>query len=92
MIDVDGKGQLTITNKRGQQFQPVLAANCFIHANVTILNFKRNGFRLALPPMILFTSVENNNELRRVRVWLRWFKHEDVLHQGDLGDAEELEA
>lgn len=90
-IEVDGKGQLTITNQRGQQFKPALAANSFIHAHAIILNFKRNGFRLAMPPMILFRSVENENELRRLRVWLRWFKHEDVPHQGDSSDAAELE-
>ena len=76
-VAVDSKGELTITNKRGEQFQPTLAANSFIHAACTILNFKRNGFKLALPAAILFTNAENENELRRLRVWLRWFKHQD---------------
>ncbi len=91
MIDMDGKGQLTITNKRGQQFQPILAANSFIHATCTILNFKRHGFRFALPPVILVTNSENENELRRLRVWLRWFKHEDV-NQEDLSVPEDFAA
>jgi toxin CptA len=83
-LDVDSKGELTITNKRGQQFQPVLAASSFIHAACTILNFKRNGLKLALIPVILITSAENENELRRLRVWLRWFKHQEDLSAADL--------
>jgi hypothetical protein len=78
-VDVNSKGELTIINKRGEQFQPVLAANSFIHAACTILNFKRVGFNFALAPVILFSSAENKNELRRLRVWLRWFKHQDDL-------------
>ena len=75
-LEVNNKGELTITNKRGQQFQPALAPSSFIHAACTILNFKRAGFKLALLPVILMTSAENADELRRLRVWLRWFKHE----------------
>ncbi len=74
VLEVNAKGQLRLMNKRGQQFEPVLASNTFIHAKVTVLNFKRNGFWLVLPPVILFTSTENENELRRLRVWLRWGK------------------
>lgn len=83
-VDVNSKGELTITNKHGQQFQPTLAPISFIHAACTILNFKRKGFKLALLPVILVTSAENENELRRLRVWLRWFKHQDDLSAADL--------
>lgn len=88
-VAVNSKGELTITNKRGEQFQPALAASSFIHAACTILNFKRqnfkrNGFKLALSPVILITSAENEHELRRLRVWLRWFKHQDDLSVVDL--------
>ena len=78
-LEVNAKGQLRLINKRGQQFEPALANNTFIHARVTVLNFKRNGFWLALPPVILFTSTENENELRRLRVWLRWGKPNALL-------------
>lgn len=74
-IQVDNKGVLTVTNKSGKQFQPTLASSSFIHAACTILNFKNKGFKLALAPVILMTSTENENELRRLRIWLRWFKH-----------------
>ena len=76
-IDVDNKGGLKITNKRGQVFQPTLAASSFIHAACTILNFKRERIKFALTPVILMANAESENELRRLRVWLRWFKHHD---------------
>jgi tellurite resistance protein TehA-like permease len=84
MVDVNSKGELTISNKRGEQFQPALAANSFIHAACTILNFKRVGFKIALIPVTLFSSAESENELRRLRVWLRWFKHQEDLSVVDL--------
>ena len=78
-LEVNAKGQLRLKNKRGQQFEPMLASSTFIHAKVTVLNFKRNGYALALPPVILLSSEENENELRRLRVWLRWGKSNESL-------------
>jgi hypothetical protein len=78
-IDVDNKGELTMINKSGWQFQPTLAPNSFIYAACTILNFKKSGFKLAFAPVILLSSAENADELRRLRVWLRWFKHQEDL-------------
>ena len=86
-IDVDNKGELTMTNKGGQKFQLKPASNTFIHAACSVLNFEREGFKLALPPVILLPSASNADELRRLRVWLRWFKHEKT--QEDL-TAEDL--
>ena len=73
-LDVDTKVQLTISNQRKQSFSPVLADSSFIHNRMIVLNFKRGGFELALPPIILFATHENANNLRRLRVWLRWGK------------------
>lgn len=84
IVDVNNKGELTMTNKRGQQFHPTPASNSFIHAACIVLNFKRNGFNFALLPVILMTNVESENELRRLRVWLRWFKHQDDSSVADL--------
>lgn len=74
MLEVNTQGELTIINKRGQQFQPALASSTFIHTNCTLLNFKSNGLKLALPPVILLSNINNREELRRIRIWLRWFK------------------
>jgi hypothetical protein len=57
---------------------------------MTILIFKRSRYQPSLPPVILFTIVENTYELRLLRVWLSWFKHDDA-NQDDLSDVE-LEA
>lgn len=75
ILDVNAKGELSITNNHGELFQPALAINSFIHANLVILNFKRNGFKFAPAPVIVWVNQENEHELRRLRVWLRWFKH-----------------
>lgn len=84
IVEVDSKGELTISNKNGLKFQPKLAASSFIHAACTIINFKREGFKFVLPAVVLLSSTENENELRRLRVWLRWFKHQDDLSVVDL--------
>lgn len=81
-IDVDSKGNLTLTNKNDKKFQLIPASNSFIHEGCSVLNFKRVGFSFALPPVILLPNAENADELRRLRVWLRWFKHEE--NQEDL--------
>jgi hypothetical protein len=47
-----------------------------------VLNFERKGFKLALPPVILLPNAAHADELRRLRVWLRWFKQEE--DQDDL--------
>jgi hypothetical protein len=83
-IDVDNKGELTMANKSGQQFQLTPAQNSIIHAACSVLNFERKGFNFALPSVILLSSAENKDELRRLRVWLRWFKHQDDLSAADL--------
>ena len=82
-VDVNSKGALTITNKHGQQFQPTLAPSTFIHAACTILNFKRKSFRFVSPAVILFANTNNRDELRRLRLWLRWFEHDKIGYQAD---------
>jgi hypothetical protein len=82
-IDVDNKGELTLSNKNGEKLMLTPAPNSFIHAGCSVLNFKRIGFKF-LPPVILFASAENVDELRKLRVWLRWFKHDKTAHQDDL--------
>lgn len=82
-LKLDSKGQLTLINRRGQQFQPALAETTFIHAKLTILNFKRKGNSLGLSPVILLETPATTDEVRRLRVWLRWAKH-NTQYQEDL--------
>jgi hypothetical protein len=85
-IEVDVKGILTLTNKRQQQFTPQLAATSFTHQYLTILNCKRDGLKWALPPVLLLPSFLENSvnqsggddALRRLRVWVRLFKHDKI--------------
>lgn len=84
MLELDTKGRLMMTNQRGQQLQPVLADHTFIHAKLTILNFKRDGIGFGLPPLILFANQANVDEVRRLRVWLRWAKQHNTQYQEDL--------
>jgi hypothetical protein len=85
-LDIDTKGQLTITNQSNQSFQPILADSSFIHSRMILLNFKREGFKLALPSAIFFPQDKNADGLRHLRVWLRWGKP-SKQHQEDLAEV-----
>ncbi len=84
VLELDTKGQLTLIDRDGEKFQPALAGNTFIHPMLTILNFKRVGAELVLPPVIFLFRQASKDDLRRLRVWLRWAKHDKSLHQEDL--------
>ncbi len=91
VLELNHKGQLSLINRRGQQFQPTLAESTFIHAQLTIINFKREGYRLGLPPVILLADmvnkdVANEDQVRRLRVWLRWAKQHNVQYQDEVND------
>lgn len=75
-LEISHLGELKLTNNAGQVVTPKLAKSSLIHGFVTILNVKRNWFTLGLPPVILFTNAENAEPLRRLRVWLSWWKHQ----------------
>ncbi|MES2636900.1 MAG: hypothetical protein V4605_06195 [Pseudomonadota bacterium] len=81
-IEIDMKGVLNLTNKKQQKTQPQLEFTSFIHQYLTILNFKRQGVRLSLPPVLLLPNRSHDlayqDALRRLRVWMRFFKHDKV--------------
>lgn len=85
-VEVDVKGVLKLTNKNQQIFKPHLAITSFTHEHLTILNFKRDGLKPALPPVLLLPSFvlkeadsfKNHEEIRRLRVWMRAFKHDKL--------------
>ena len=74
-IEVSSQGGLKLTNHRGESFEATLADSTLMHGFVTILNFKN----WRLPPVIIFTNPANQEELRKLRVWLRWWKHQEAL-------------
>ena len=91
IVEVDVKGELKLINKRQQVFKPQIAATSFTHQYLTILNFKREGFKMVLPPVLLMPQFSNRKDdaknesvykqkeaLRRLRVWMRFFKHDQI--------------
>lgn len=87
LIEVDSKGQLKLLNQRGETFTLALNASSFVHSSLCILNFKSEPFKWALPPIILLTNTQNAEELRRLRVWLRWFRRDEKNYDGLSDDA-----
>ena len=80
-VEVNHLGVLKLTNNKGQVYEPQLSASSFIHSTLTILNIEPNSTKSSLPPVILFTSAENRQELRKLRVWLRWWRHQGALSE-----------
>lgn len=78
IIEVNSKGELTITNKIGHQFKPILRENCYINEYLTILNFVQPNFSLTKPPIVLLNI--QHEEMRKLRVWLRWFNHQQAIN------------
>ena len=75
LIQVNSRGEITVTNKKGKQFKPRLCANSFIHEYLTILNFTQVSFKNNTPSIVLLNFKQD--EIRKLRVWLRWFKHDN---------------
>lgn len=72
LVEVTSLGQLRLTNQRGEQFMPKLDASSYIHPLLVILNAKSAR---ALPAVLLFSQADCEQH-RRLRVWLRWWQHE----------------
>jgi hypothetical protein len=82
-LEVDSKGQLKFLNQRGETFMPALNASSCVHATLCILNFKSEPLKWAVPPVMLLTNAQHADELRCLRVWLRWYKQK----QSDKADS-----
>ena len=86
-LEVNSGGELRLTNKRGLQFLPLLVATTFIHPLLVIINMSnpregRGLFKSWMPPVVLFSdvllTVHSNEQHRQLRVWLRWWKHDNL--------------
>lgn len=82
-------GKLTLINRSGVAFTPVLAASTVNHPWLTVLNFKRStrlGWHGAL--MLSPSQVDDIDQFRRLRVWLKWSNYgatlEDEADEVDL--------
>ena len=75
-LEVSSQGELKMTNQQGIVLTPKLAKHTVVFAWFIIINFKRTSFLNGLPPVILFGQ---GSEERKLRVWLRWWRHYDDL-------------
>lgn len=76
-VAVDGKGNVTLSTRQGRILAVILTSNTLNHAHLVVLNFKRAGLRFGYQQAVYLTPirVENPDQLRQLRVWLRWHKH-----------------
>ncbi len=74
-IEINTKGVLTLVNNRQQRINPLLSTATFVHEYCVILNLKRQSFNFTLPPVLLFKNTDKQDELRRLRIWLRMVKN-----------------
>lgn len=87
-MHVSAQGELRLTNQAGQEYRPKLASGSWVHPWLTVLHFEKpaNGafWRPGLPPVILLAGADADI-CRRLRVWLRWWRHADSP-QADSSD------
>lgn len=87
-LHVSVQGELRLTNQAGQEYHPKLAGSSWVHPWLTILHFEKPAdsafWRSGLPPVILLAGADDD-ACRRLRVWLRWWRHLDT-HQADSSD------
>ncbi len=85
-VHVSVQGELRLTNQAGQEYHPMLAGSSWVHPWLTVLHFEKPAdsvfLQPGLPPLILLADAE---ACRRLRVWLRWWRHLDAP-QADSSD------
>jgi len=71
-LSVTSKGQIRLVNKQGAQILPALVGNTFISHFLIIFLIENSVYRFGLPPLILFRGLENYQQHRQLRIYLRW--------------------
>jgi len=87
-VRISAQGELRLTNKTGQKYYPKLAGGSWVHPWLTVLHFEKSAddafWQPGLPPLILLAETDADI-CRRLRVWLRWWRHPDAS-QADSSD------
>ena len=87
-LHVSTQGGLQLINRAGQVYSPKLAGSSWVHPWLTVLYFEKPTddvwWHLRLPPVILLADA-NADDCRRLRMWLRWWRHSD-RSQADSSD------
>jgi hypothetical protein len=78
-VTVTSLGQLRLVNQKNQVFDIDLLPSTFNHPFLTVLNFKRMPFEMGWCSATLITpwQVYDMQAYRRLRVWLKWWPHQD---------------
>lgn len=74
---VNSKGEVLLTNRLQQVYQPVLNASSVNFPALTVLNFKRTSLELGWRSSCWMTpsQVHDADQYRKLRVWLKWGQH-----------------
>lgn len=93
-LHVSAQGELRLINRAGQACSPKLAGSSWVHPWLTVLHFENPAddafwandafWQPGLPPVILLVCADVE-ACRRLRVWLRWWRHSDAP-QADSSD------
>jgi hypothetical protein len=82
LVEVTSQGKVRIHNQCGDTFEVVLLSSTVCHPWLTILCFKRFSYRHGLRTSLMLTvwQVQDQQQYRKLRVWLNWSKA-DAKHQ-----------
>ncbi len=65
----------------------MLHAYSFVYTTLCIINFKSELLKWPLPPVIVLKNAQHADELRRLRVWLNWFRSNEKNHDALSDEA-----
>lgn len=76
LVEVTSLGQVRVHNQRGTDFEVTLLASTICHPWLTILRFNRLSYRHGLRNSLMLTTwvVQDQQQYRKLRVWLNWGK------------------
>lgn len=73
LIELDREGKLWVTMRNGLRHPAQVQGSSLVTANLTVLNFRLEKGRVGC---LLLPDAVDAEPFRRLRVWLRWGRHE----------------
>jgi toxin CptA len=71
-LDLNGRNELTVTDRRGIQTAVTVMPSTFVAAYLTVLNVRLEDSRFWQRNLILTPDRVDQDAFRQLRVWLRW--------------------
>lgn len=89
-VVLSSQGKLTLVNASLDVFTPQLKASSVNHPLLTVLHFKRGTKRFGWQTSLMLTPslVQDADQFRRLRVWLKWAAYGAVLGADDAEVAD----